>query len=294
MAYRSLLSIAFIVGWALALTACEQAVVATPTPVIITITGSTSMEPVLYELTTAYGRRHPEVRFDLRGGGSTLGEERVQARQADLAASTLTGREALTSTVAAGRRSLVRIPIGIDGLAIVVHASNVITSLTTAEVRALYSGQILDWAELGSESGEVLLVSREDGSGSRTTFERRIMGDEAVSLTAVVMPSSADVVAYVARNPQAIGYVSRAHLVDALDDRTAPPGTPTAASAVRMVPLDGELPTPAALREERYGLTQPLLLVSVREPQGPVRDFVDFVLSPAGQAIVERYHARVR
>jgi phosphate transport system substrate-binding protein len=285
MASRSLLCFAFLLAAVWTTTACEQAVVATPTPVIITIAGSTSMEPVLYELTTAYGRRNPQVRFDLRGGGSTVGEERVQRGQVDLAASTLTGREALTATTADAGQSLLRIPIGLDGLAIVVHASN---------VRALYSGRILDWAELGSHSGEVLLVSREDGSGSRATFESRIMGDEVVSLTAVVMPSSADVVLYVGRNPQAIGYVSRAYVGEALDGGAPLPGTQPQTGAVRVVPFDNELPTPAAIREGRYRLTQPLLLVSAQEPQGPVRAFIDFVLSPAGQAIVERYHARVR
>src|SRR5262245_30935508 len=72
------------------LTACAQTAVATPTPVNVTIAGATAMQPVLYDLTTAYSRRHPNVRFDLRGGGSTVGEERVRSGQVDLGASTLT------------------------------------------------------------------------------------------------------------------------------------------------------------------------------------------------------------
>jgi phosphate transport system substrate-binding protein len=119
------------------------------------------------------------------------------------------------------------------------------------------------------------------------------MGDEPVSLTAVVMPTSTDVVAYVARNPQAIGYVSRAYVVDALPGATER-GEETPASRVRVVAVEGQLPTVSSLREQNYVLTQPLFLISRGEPQGQVRAFIDFVLSPSGQAIVERYHARVR
>jgi phosphate transport system substrate-binding protein len=280
-------------GLALLLAACAQSAVATPTPVNITIAGATAMQPVLYDLTTEYSRRHPNVRFDLRGGGSTVGEERVRSGQVELGASTLTAGIAVTASVTVDGTPLVRIPIGLDGLAIVVHPSNPITSLASLQLRRIYSGRLLDWSELGSPAGEILLVSREDGSGSRLLFERHVMADEAVSLTAVVMPSSADVVAYVARNPQAIGYVSRAYVVPwSSGDDLGVTASPT--ERVRVLPLDGNLPTVEHLQDQSYGLRQPLFLVSRGEPQGQVRSFVDFVLSPAGQTIVERYHARIR
>jgi phosphate transport system substrate-binding protein len=63
---------------------------------------------------------------------------------------------------------------------------------------------------------------------------------------------------------------------------------------VRVVALDGQSPNTAQLQNRSYALTQPLFLISRGEPQGQLRDFVDFVLSPAGQTIVERYHVRVR
>jgi phosphate transport system substrate-binding protein len=266
--------------------------VATPAPVNITIVGATAMQPVLFELTAEYSRQHPHVRFDVRGGGSTIGEEWVTNGQAQLAASTLIeGDAAVVRRPGSGR--LFRTPIGLDGLAIVVHPTNPVLDLAVADLRALYSGRLLDWSEVGGESGEVLLVSREDGSGSRILFERRVMGDEPVSLTAVVMPTSTDVVAYVARNPQAIGYVSRAYVTDALPGATER-GEEALASRVRVVAVEGQLPTASSLKEQNYGLTQPLFLISRGEPQGQVRAFIDFVLSPSGQAIVERYHARVR
>lgn len=286
----------------LLLAACEQAAVATPVPTTITIAGATAMQPVLLNLTDAFSHEHPNVLFHVRGGGSTVGEELLLAGQVDLAASSLLPATPLTPTLTPPSAPFVRIPIGIDGLAIVVHPSNPISTVTVLQLRELYSGRLLTWAELGSNAGEVVLVSREDGSGSRQLFEERVMGDEHVSLTAVVMPTSADVVAYVARNPQAVGYVSRAYVVAELDaqlptttgQQQSTDTNPKPIHAVRVVQLEGALPTRENLQTQRYFLTQPLFLLSRREPQGWSHQFVDFALSPAGQEIVAKYHARVR
>ena len=292
------------------LTGCASAAVATPRPVLITIGGSNALRPVLQALTTEYTRRHANVFFTISGGGSTLGEEMALSRRVDLGASTLFPPDEPT----AAQRALVRTPIGVDGLAIVVHSRNEIEGLTIEQLRGLYSGAILDWAEVGGETGEVLLVSREDGSGARIYFEDRVMQEESVSLTAVVMPTSQDVVDYIAKTPNAIGYVSRALVMGDEADRPARTPTPsnivtdgstegvtptltssaTPTVRIRMVPIDGELPTLAALRARSYPLIQPLYLVSRGQTAGNVRQFVDFVLSPAGQTIVRRYHLPVR
>lgn len=289
----------------LLLTSCTGAAVATPRPVLITIGGSTAMQPVLQALTTEYTRRHPNVLFTISGGGSTLGEEMAISRRVNLGATTLFP----PSEPTAAQRTLVHLPIGVDGLAIIVHNRNTVAGLTTEQLRGLYNGTILDWAEVGGQAGEVLLVSREDGSGSRILFEDEVMQGEPVSLTAVVMPTSQDVVDYIAKTPNTIGYVSRA-LVMGQEVGTEATRTPTPANIitevvtptvtqmpavrVRVLPVDGELPTLAALRARSYPLIQPLYLVSRGQTLGNVRQFVDFVLSPPGQTIVRRYHLPVR
>jgi phosphate transport system substrate-binding protein len=263
------------------------------------------MQPALQALTAEYTRRHPNVLFTLNGGGSTLGEEMAMSGRVNLGASTLFPPAEPTSA----QRALVRTPIGVDGLAIIVHNSNIVEGLTTDQLRGLYSGTILDWSEIGGEAGEVLLVSREDGSGSRILFEDEVMQGEDVSLTAVVMPTSQDVVDFIAKTPNAIGYVSRALVmaqeVSAVATATPPnliteavtptiTATKTPSVRVRVLPLDGELPTLAALRARSYPLIQPLYFVSRGQTWGIIRQFVDFVLSPAGQTIIRRYHLPVR
>lgn len=273
------------------------------------------MRPVLEELTAEFSRRYPTVYFDLHGGGSRLGEAEAQAGRFNLGASVLPPPEASTTPEATPSRSLrspgpidtslVRIPVGIDALAIIVHPNNPVANLTTAQVVQIFNGRILSWQELGGPDEEVILVSREDGSGARALFEERLMGREPVALTAVVMPTSRDVVHYVAKTPNAIGYVSRAYVTSALhtaadaeqpptDSPETPLVSPQASPHVSVLMLDGLLPVDAAIQNQLYPLSYPIYLVSRREPAGTVRQFVDFVLSPAGQAIVGRYHVRVR
>lgn len=275
-----------LLAWLIA--GCAGFSVATPTPTTIVIAGATSMRPVLRALTEAFSRQYPDTLFDLRGGGSLLGEEQARAGQVTLAASVLLApRDPATNALL--EDGLRRVPIGLDGIAVVVHPTNDVAGLSLVQLRDLYAGTVLDWVQLGDE-GEVLLVSREEGSGSRVAFEARVMGESPVSLAAVVMPTSIDVVTYVSQNPHAIGYVSRAFVRDLLDDDPAN----DEAVGVRVVPVEGMLPLLPEVKEQRYPLITPLYLVSRDEPQGRVRQFLDFVASPAGQAIVAQFHAPIR
>jgi len=281
----------------LATAGCEGAAVATPPPVTITIGGSSAMGPVLRALTDEYSRQHPNVLFALRGGGSTLGEEAIRARRYDIVASTLFPPDPAAGRPAPpGDERLVRTPIGLNGVALIVHPSNSVEQLSLVQLRDLYQGRVLDWQSLGSDVGEVVLVSREDGSGARLLFEERVMGDERVSLTAVVMPTSEDVVDFVAKNPASLAYVSRSHVVDWIpgEERESTEGAEPPPAPVKVLRVEGLYPTRDAIASQEYALTQPLYLITNGAPAGRVRQFIDFVLSPAGQAIVARYHAPIR
>lgn len=284
---------------------CGQAQVSTPPPVTIRIAGSTSAAPALLAWTAAFHNQHAHVVFDLRWGGSHIGKEQVASGEADLAVSTLTPR-----MTPVGEQEttppLHWLPIGLDGLAIIVHPSNKIETLSLAQLRDLYHGRILDWKTLGSDKGEVLLISREDDSGLRQFFEDRVMGAASVSLTAVVMPSNGDVLDYVAEHPAAIGYISRTYVADQLSAAASAPITESIASPVettttlndsrasnrvRLVAIEGKLPLLAYLKEQSYPLTLPVYLVVRQMLDGWPRQFLEFVLSPAGQELAQPYYA---
>ena len=161
-----------------------------------------------------------------------------------------------------------------DAIAVIVHPRNPITNVTTLQLRALFGGEVLDWAGLGGPEGEPQIVSREDGSGTRQSFEARIMGDRRVTLNALVMPATGAVVDYVAAHRLAAGYVS----LDAVDDR------------VRAVPVEGLLPSKQAAASGAYHLTR-ILYLAAREPSSPGASvFLEFAEGAEGQLVWAKHH----
>jgi phosphate transport system substrate-binding protein len=251
------------------LAGCTGSLAGRSEPVTLRVAGSSSMRPVLEELAAAYQAAHSDVHFDIRGGGSTLGLEDLLAGTADIAA------VSWKADGATDPRGVQAAPIARDGIVLIVHPSNKASGLTLLQLRALYRGEILDWAELGGSSGEPVVISREDGSGDRQAFESLVMGEDRVTLNALIMPTAQAVVDYVARHPAAIGYVSLAQVRD----------------DVHVLPVEEVVPTSAQVQAGVYHLGRLLYLYVKSPPTGDVRRFLDFVLSPAGQAIVARHHA---
>jgi phosphate transport system substrate-binding protein len=246
----------------LSLTACVANVTPTPPPVVIKAAGSTSMEPLLAELTAAYTPQHPQVTFDIQGGGSQLGQTLVEAGQVEL------GLVSFHPPQLAETTRLV--PIARDAIAIILHPQNPLPDLSLAELRDIFSGRLLNWQEVAGLAGPIQVVSREDGSGTRAVFEMMVMEDRPVTPTAVVLPNSQAVVDFVAQNPNAIAYASFIFL----DDRVYP------------VPLEAVPPTLENVTSGSYLLTRDLFLIIPSQSQPEVADFFDFILSPAGQAVV--------
>ena len=263
-----------------------------PAPVTLTIAGSTEMRPLLIEMTSVYSEHNPNVQFTLSGGGSQIGEQRLASGQIDIAASTAAYPDAQIPV------GLVRVPIGLDGIAVVVHSENPVEALTLVQIRDLFGGHALKWEEVGGAARDVLLVSREDGSATRELFEERVMDEDHVALTAVVMSTSSNVVAYVAAHRDAIGYVTSAYLL--------PNGMPSAANGenasttnsaertVKAVSIEGRAPFGADLANFQYPLARALYLLFPQSGDPSIRKIVDFVRGEEGQAIIARYHAPIR
>jgi phosphate transport system substrate-binding protein len=241
-------------------------------PITLRIAGSTSMRPVLEELAETYQANHPNVQFEIRGGGSTMGLQDLRAGKSDIAAVSWQAEGKPVSS------NVLAVPIARDGLLILVHPKNKTLGLTLLQLRALYRGETQDWAALGGPATEPVIVSREDGSGDRKAFESLVMSGDRVTLNALVMPTAQAVVDYVARHQAAVGYVSMAQLRD----------------DVRALPIEEVAAAPEQVQAGVYHLGR-LLYLYVNDPPSPaVRDFLDFALSTAGQAIITRHHVAIR
>lgn len=263
---------------------------ATPgVPATVRLAGSTSMLPLLDDLAVAFAASHDQVRFEIAGGGSRLGLERALINEVDVAACSWLEWD----DQAASPQTASAVPVAWDGIAVVVHPLNRLDELTLLQLKSIYAGWVFDWEDLGGLQADILTVSREDGSGTRAAFEQQVLGEQPVALTAIVMPSSTAVLDYVSSHPAAVGYVSMGAIVapGAAERRL---GDPTAEPKVKVLAIEGALPTAETVKRGVYHLARPLYLVTAMQPQGDVREFIDFVLSPAGQAVVGRRLGRIR
>ncbi len=248
---------------------CNRHTVEPTGPVHLKVVGSTSMQPLVEELAQDYAERHKHVTISVEGRGSLLGIEWVRQGEADIGMASWKDPE---------DTSLWSTPIALDGIAIVVHPQNDLEGLTMLQLKDVFFGRIWDWKDVGGQAGEIVAISREDGSGTRAVFEELVMQGQRVTPMAVVMPSSRAVVEYVAQHPEAIGYVSMGHLTE----------------EVKVLEIEEVAPTPSSVRQGAYHLLHPLFLITRQEPTDEIKGFIDFVLSPTGQSIVGRKYGRVK
>jgi len=229
----------------------------------IIVAGSTSVQPYAEVLSEDYSLLYPDIRIDIQGGGSSAGITSAQSGAADIGMSS-------RNLKADESASLWSVEIARDGIAIVVNSRNSVQSLTTEQVRGIYTGKIANWSEVGGPDAKINIITREEGSGTRTSFEDLVMNKELISLKALVQNSNGSVRQLVGGDPNSIGFISLG-LVDA---------------TVKSVQLDGVNATDANILNGAYKLARPFLFVTNGEPTGAVKDFIDYVLSADGQRVL--------
>ena len=235
------------------------------------------MSPLLAELAAAFHGQSPTVSVEVTGLGTRFGLESLRAGEAEMAMASWLSPDLSRQSPDHPWRATA---IARDGIAVIVHPENQIAGLGLLQLRDLFSGRIEMWEGVGGRAREGLVqpISREEGSGTRAAFEALVMEDQRVTPLAVVVPSSQAVVDYVAQHPGAIGYVSMGSV----------------SPAVKALKLEGEAPTPEGAGKGSYPLTHELWLVTADPPAAAVQNFLDFILSPAGQQIVGRRYGRIK
>ncbi len=231
----------------------------------ITLAGSTAFQPFAEKLAERYMPGHPGVQINVQGGGSAVGIQSALSGAADVGMADLPElppeASALTATVVAR-----------DGIAIVVHPQNPVSALSAAQVRDIFCGRIGNWRTLGGPDGAVHVISREEGSGTRRTFDKLALGGERISPGALFQNSNGTVREAVASDPYAVGYVS----IGLVNNKVKP------------VKYDGVEALNANVKRGLYPLARPIFLLTRGAPAPYVQDFIDYVLSPEAQGVLEQ------
>lgn len=262
---RSFVVLLFLV---LTFTACANATPEVPTEVPvsgrITFAGSTTVQPLAAEIARAFNAAYPDVILDIAAGGSSVGIKAVHDGTVDVGMAS----RRLTSEEAEGIEVY---QIAVDVIAMVVNAENPVDNLTSEQLRAIYSGEINHWSEVGGNDAPILVAVRETTSGTRKAFDELVLDEEEPKAPNMErLMTAGDVAAYVVENPDAIGYV----------------GFGNFESGLKPISIDSVEPNEANARDGSYQLTRPLQLLAGPLTQPLAHTFIEFALSKDGQQVV--------
>lgn len=243
------------------------------------IKGSDTMVNLCQAWAEAFMSKHPQVNVAVTGGGSGTGFAALIGGTCDLAAASRKITEKEITAAKAKGASPQELTVALDGLAVVVHPSNPVKKLTLAQLAGLFTGKIKNWKELGGLDKAVVLLSREVNSGTHVYFKEHVLGAaNEFAPEALLMPSSQAIADEVAGNPVAIGYYGM--------------GYTNPKNAVVAVAKTSEgsyiAPSEETVRGGSYPISRPLFLYSRNAPEGAVKAFLDFVMSPEGQVVVRQ------
>lgn len=248
---------------------------------VLRIKGSDTIGAALAPaLARAWHVKHPEVRIDVEAAGSSTAFTGLFDGTADLgAASRPVEKRELEEAGRLGLR-FEEFVIGYDGVAVIVHPSNDrVRWLTLDQLRRIFTGAIRDWSEVGGAPGPIHRLSRPSNSGTHAFFREKALRGEAFAPATEMLEHNDRIVAQVAADPLAIGYVGLGAVGEG--DRVVPvapsPGRP-AIPPSRDTIVDGS-----------YPLYRPLLLYTRGRPRGEAARFLRFVLSEEGKRIVEAH-----
>lgn len=243
------------------------------------ISGSSTIQPIVEKLLPLYQSKGGEP-VQLKAGGSGAGVKGAisGSSQIGMASRSLTPAE---------QSQIQFTTIGIDALAIIVHNSNPLQAISKAQLVDLYSGKLDNWQALGGPDLPVLRVSKEVGRSTLELFEhytglvspdRKSTGDKPqIRKDALVIGSNLEALTLVGGLPGAVGYVS-VGTAEALKSAGMP---------VKILPLEGVMPSTATILDRSYAIVRELNLVH-KPPTGPVADFLALSLSAEGQAVVQQ------
>jgi phosphate transport system substrate-binding protein len=245
--------------------------------------GSDTLVNVAQAWAEAYQVVNPNVVVAVSGGGSGTGIAALINGTVDIANASRAIKESEIEQARANDHDPIQHTVGYDALAIYLHADNPIDGISTAQLKDIYvdGGNTMSWTDLGVEvpgcqDQEIVVVSRQNNSGTYAYFREAVLGEEDFRLGTRDMHGSKDVVDLVEKTPCAIGYSGLAYATDhvKMPCVSQEPGSACVAPFVATA-VDGS-----------YPIARPLFMYSSGEPTGAIGDYLNWIKSDEGQCII--------
>jgi len=238
----------------------------------IIINGSTTEHPILEMVSASYMKKK-NVKIVLRPEGSRTGVHTLIDGQCDIAMSSSKIAPSLFEEAESKKTNLKEFIFAYDMIVPVIHPSNPIQNLSLDQLRAIFIGSIKTWNEVRGKSEKILVVHRNTCSGTREVWEKIVIKSENAPTDHIALESNSEVLAYVAANPSAIGYISFGYVNN----------------DIKTISVNGIKPTLENAAIQKYPLHRPLrLYVAEGNFSYEMKSFIIYLLSSEGQEIVKK------
>jgi len=229
----------------------------------LVLTGSSTVAPLVSEIGKRYEKLHPGVRIDVQMGGSSRGIADARRGTADVGMASRGLKES--------EKDLMAHQIAQDGVCVIVHADNPITSLTHQQIIDIYTGKIDNWKLLGGKDKPITVVNKAEGRATLEVFLAHFNLENPSIQADVVIGDNEQGIKTVSGNVDAIGYVSIGTA-----EYDSEHGVP-----IKLLPAESIPASIKSLAEGRFPISRPLNLVTLGKPTGLAKDFIDYCRSEA-------------
>jgi phosphate transport system substrate-binding protein len=230
----------------------------------------------------------PEVAVAVSGGGSGIGIAALINGTVDIANANASRqmKSKEVDMVKKGGVNPVEHVVGFDALAVYLNANNPANTMTIEQLKEVFGrgGSATKWTDLGLEvrgckDQQIIVVSRQNNSGTYAYFKKAVLGKKGKFRQGTLdMHGSKDVVDLVEKTPCAIGYSGLAYATDHV--KLACIATSDPAVCVS--------PSPASASDNSYPIARPLFMYTNGEPQGHIKQYMDWIMSDTGQCIIKK------
>ncbi len=250
------------------------AIATTATADSVVIKGSDTLGAKLVpQLAEQFKAQHSDATFDIAAEGSATGFAALIDKTAVIG---MASRPAKPEEIASGKAKgidLKETTVAYDGIAVIVNAANPIKNLTKKQVEQIFTGEINDWSAVGGSGGKISIYTRNTSSGTYAEFRELAMKKRDYAPGSQKLAGNEQIAQEVGKNANGVGYVGLAY---------------TKANGIKVVPIDGALPTKETVLAKSYPYARPTFFYTNGDATGIAKDFIDFITSNDGQKIVEQ------
>jgi phosphate transport system substrate-binding protein len=242
----------------------------------ITVKGSDTMVILSQRWAEVYMKKNPGTSVQVTGGGSGVGLAALINGSTDIANSSRPIKPSEIEKLKARYNTMgVEIPCAKDGLSVYLNKANNVSTLTIKQIGQIFAGKITNWKEVGGVDAQIKLYGRESSSGTFGFFKDNVVKTDFAP-SCQTLPGTAAIVNAVKKDKNSIGYGGAAY-AEGVKDCAVKKDDKSAAI----------LPTGATIKNHTYPITRYLYMYLKSKPTGDTKAFIDWILSPAGQAQIE-------